>query len=886
MAQGNPYVVLNGRDDLASIKMYLDEVREDLRIRHRDGASGAEIVATYTASIDGLIGNIFGNIAGGLSGLKDLCLVALGGYGRCELNIRSDIDLMLLYPRRIDSDVEAFAEKLLYLLWDTGLDVGFSVRSLRECIDLASEDIKTKTAVLDSRLVVGNEGLFSEYMARVFNKIFHKKALKGFVCEKISESKSRHARYGGSVYILEPNIKEGEGGLRDFHSALWMAKALEGISGPEGMVSGNCLSAEEFTELRNSVDFLWKVRNDLHFETRKKSDQLTFDHQERIAGVFGYPGTNVTRPVEEFMIDYYMHASNVNRYSSLAIRRLLYRSGVDLEGMAERPLDGDFSLRGNFLVPEDGDIFAKRPDLMMKAFTYIQSHGAKLDGRVRDLILDNLFRVDDDYRRSKEVSTLFLDILKGDSAFEALSEMHDMRFLARYIPEFEDITHRMQHDMYHVYTVDVHSLFAVRELERLGNGYKSRYPLLSRIYRETERPELLKLAVILHDIGKSRGKGHAEKGADMTVDICERLGLSEDETGIVVFLVRYHLTLADTAQYRDLHDEKLIISFAETVGAIERLNMLYLLTFADISAVGPDVWTKWKGALFQELYLKTLIVLERGTFETEDTIRKLPRIKAKLIATFDGELPTDAIEGYFQLLPQRYFLANGIDVIAEHIRIVRALQNRPFLMKIRQNKDRQYTEVTLCTIDSPGLFSKVTGVMVANGINILGAQINTLRNGIALDVLQVNSATGGLIVDQGKWDRVERDMESIFTGEVSVARLVARRKPSILDKKIKPRVYSKITIDNEVSDYYTVIDVHTQDRIGLLYNISNQISKLGLYVAIAKITTNGDEAADIFYVKDIFGQKIYYEKRLKEIRDALYKVLGEEPPCNGGCGAE
>jgi [protein-PII] uridylyltransferase len=457
--------------------------------------------------------------------------------------------------------------------------------------------------------------------------------------------------------------------------------------------------------------------------------------------------------------------------------------------------------------------------------------------------------------------------------------MHRLRLLEKYMPEFGDITCRVQHDMYHIYTVDIHSLFAVRELERLRSAeYKKVFYLLAEILEEVKRPELLALSVLLHDIGKSMGKGHAEKGAELIPKICGRLGLSEEDAATVKFLVKNHLILADTAQYRDLHDERLIIDFAKTVGDIERLNLLYLLTFSDVRAVGPEVWSHWKGALFQDLYFKALTVIERGTFEIEEAKAKLQKIMKTVAELLQGEISHEIVDDYFQLLPHRYFLSNSAEVIAEHIKIVQQLGDKPYTLLVKQNLERQYTEVTVCTLDVHGLFSKITGVMAANNINILGAQINTLKNGIVLDVLQVNSHMGAVITDERKWSNVERDLTEVLTGKTPVERLVLRRGPSILDKKAKPRVHTRVDVDNEVSDAFTVIDIHTQDRIGLLYTITSVLSKLGLYIHIAKIATKGDAAADIFYVKDIFGQKIYYKERLKEIRKTIFEALGEEAP--------
>ena len=885
-----PPLDLTGGDILSRVKDYLQNGVDALKKRHRAGVSGHEVVKGYTLLVDCFIKALFEKMEGECSaefGVKSselkykTAILAMGGYGRCELNIRSDIDLMLLYAGRLNPYIERLTEKILYILWDTGLDVGFSTRSIKESIALAKDDLKTKTAMLDARFIAGAKAVFDEIMERSRKEVFREKDVEVFIKEKLEETRARHTKYGGSVYILEPNVKEGEGGLRDIHTAIWLAKAKHGIEGIDMLAERGFLFHHAADRLKASIDFLWKVRNELHFESKKKTDQLTFDHQERMAKLFGFENTKESIAVEKFMQEYYRHASNISYFSSLIVRRCIHGPALSSPSYcaAEKDIDRDFKICDGALTLANGKVFEESSVAMMRAFEYCSRFNVAMDNFTRERIIKNRSRIDDSFATSKDAAASFLNILGSARAFESLQEMHRLRFLERYIPEFGDITCRVQHDMYHVYTVDIHSLFAVRELEKLRSAeYKREFFLLTTIFEEVRRPEFLVLGVLLHDIGKSFGKGHAEKGAELVPRICGRLGLTEEDTATVKFLVKNHLILADIAQYRDLHDEKLVIEFAKAVGDMERLNLLYLLTFADVRAVGPEVWTQWKGALFQELYFKALTVLERGTFEIEEAREKLPKIMRDVAKIVEGEVQTGIVEDYFQLLPHRYFFSNAMEVIAEHLKIVQQLKDKPYIMRVKQSMERHYTEVIVCTLDTHGLFSKITGVMAANSINILGAQINTLKNGIALDILQVNSSMGDIITDERKWANVEKDLADVLAGKVPVERLVARRGPSILDKKAKPMVHTRVDVDNEVSDAFTVIDIHTQDRIGLLYTITSTLSRLGLYIHIAKIATKGDEAADIFYVKDIFGQKIYFNERLKEIRSAIFQALGEKQP--------
>ena len=877
------------------VKQYLAQCEAILKTRHLSpdsGAGGMEVCSSYTLVIDGLLNVLFQIKCEELECAGPVALVAIGGYGRGELNIRSDIDLMLLYKGRITPAIEELSRTFLYVLWDTGLDLGFSIRSIGESVALAKNDLKTMTALLDRRFLHGDSALFEEFDRAVVKKLFSGAGANVFIKSKLDENSERRARFGGSVFTLEPNVKEGEGGLRDLHTAAWIVKARN--NGTGSPLASGLLSEDEKNILTGSLDFLLWVRNDMHFSTNRKTDQLTFDHQERIAGTLGFKPAEHALPVELFMQQYYRHASNIDHYSGLMLSRCLHRDRKKSFFWPARRvrIDKNYEMSDGRLTFRSRDASALDALAAIRAFEYAQTFDAEIDQPVKDAILSFSEKAaggctpgrgstsGDGWRSSQDVAASFVKILKGRRCYRTLAAMHELKFLEAYIPEFAGITCKTQHDLYHVYTVDVHTLFAVREIERLSRGgpYAGEFSLLSGICEELPRRAALILAVLLHDIGKAEGRGHAEKGASLAGRICERLHLPEDDASLIEFLIRNHLLLADTAQYRDLHDEKLIVEFAKKVGDIERLNLLYLLTFADVRAVGPEVWNQWKGALFQELYFKASTVLDRGTFEIEDAGPKMHKAKEQVKGILaPSGIAGDYVEAFFKLLPQRYFLANSPETIAGHISVLRELSSqggRPYVMNVRQVAAREYTEFVICTHDAHGLFSMITGVMAANSVNILGAQINTLKNGIALDCLQVTSPAGELITDEHRLKRIEGDLAAVITGKTPVAALVQRhRRPSILDMKAKPRVSARVQIDNDASDAYTIVDIKAQNRIGLLYDITSALSMLGLYIYIAKISTKGDEAADIFYVKDIFGQKIFYKEKLSEIADTVYGVL-------------
>jgi len=443
------------------------------------------------------------------------------------------------------------------------------------------------------------------------------------------------------------------------------------------------------------------------------------------------------------------------------------------------------------------------------------------------------------------------------------------------MPEFERIYCKVQHDVYHIYTVDTHTLFAVDEIARLWRGeHRDTLPLLSQLSLEVDKRWLLLLAVLLHDVGKGGGGGHAEVGAELSRTIARRMGLSKEDSERLQFLVRNHLLLAHIAQRRDLHDERMIIQFARQMEKSENLKMLYLLTYADIKAVGPEVWTEWKALLLQELYEKAFQVLERGDFKLEASGDRVKRVKRAIFELLSDDYPAQLIKDELQALTTRHLLSYAPEVIAGHVRTLLALPDNLVVLKLSHETDKGYTNCTVCAYDVPGLFSMITGVMAANGMNILGAQIHTNTNEKVLDILQVNSPQGFVITEETRWERFEKDLRQVLEGKVRVSALVAKRhRPSILTEKAKPTVPARVEIDNEVSSEYTVIDIYAHDQIGLLYSITSTLTRLGLYIGVSKISTKVDQVADVFYVKDIFGQKLSDPGKLEEIRRELLAAV-------------
>ena len=863
---------------------FLDHYREEIKTAHRAGAGGEWVVSALTALTDALIIRLYSSIASHQKKItlaaQQLTLVAIGGYGRGELNPSSDIDLMFLHNAKNPQLIEDAAQKLLYLLWDLRLDVGYSVRNLKDCVEMAEADTTVKTAMLDARYITGSTPLFNDFRKVMVTQILAKRS-DAFIREKLEESKKRREKYGSSVYILEPNIKEGEGCLRDLHTAIWVAKIKYKIDNPKDLVIKGVLTEEELADYYNSLAYLWRIRNELHFLAGRKNDQLTFDAQANLAGYFGYADQGNKLAVEEFMRDFYLHATRVEHFSSLMINKCARRDEGALKILGyftRRPVgEGFFVLKGELVLPDE-KVITKDPTRLMKIFELAQKHGVSLNIGVKSLIRNSLDLVNDKFRRSKDVNNSFIAILRSDKGVaETLQLMHHLGLLNRFIPEFENIYCKVQHDIYHIYTVDTHSLFAVEEIVKLWKKKQGApLSLLSKLAREVDKRELLLLAVLLHDVGKGEGGGHAEKGADMARTVARRMGLSKEDSECLDFLIRNHLLFAHIAQRRDLHDEKMIIQFALQMGKSENLKMLYLLTYADIKAVGPDVWTEWKALLLQELYEKAFQVLERGDFKLEASSERVKRVKRLVADLLVDEYPAALIKEELKALTTRHILSNPSKVLAEHIRILLKLSDNHLVMKVDHETDGGYSNCTICTFDVPGLFSMITGVMAANGMNILGAQIHTSLNGKVLDVLQVNSPQGFVITDENRWKRLQTDLRQVMEGKEQVASLVARRaRPGILIDKPKPKFPTRVEIDNEVSAEYSVIDIYTHDKVGLLYRITSTLTRLGLYIGVSKISTKVDQVADVFYVRDIFGQKVVAPEKLEEIKYQLQQAIDE-----------
>ncbi len=860
-------------------RAYVEELRTRLKEAHCWGASGREVVELYTAGIDRLIVYLFEaashNYALRHPRLRQRCsVIAQGGYGRGELNPYSDLDLLFLFPTKVTPYVETICETIYYSLLDT-LAVGHAVLSVPGALRLARGDLQVQTSLLDARYLCGDETLYQELVARLEREVIAPAPMR-FLKAKLGEREASYQRYGHSIYLLEPHLKDGKGGLRDVHTALWLAKARFKVPNLQGLVQKGVISQHLFREVVQAQDFLWRVRNALHFLCHSHQDWLSFAYQEQVASSLGFSGP------QELMRHYYQHATTVHTFLQVLVQRCLEtpKPYSLIRQPPGRYIREGVRILGNRLVVTDSGLFVKEPLNLLTVFRDAQRHGVELDGSTKQLIQDHLSLLPS-VPFPKVWQTLW-DILSWPKrVYTTLSEMHLLGVLGELVPEFARLRWLLQRDLYHIYTVDEHSLRGIAELERLRAGeYRQDHPLLTQVMWEVDRVAVLFLAMLFHDVGKGYGLGHEERGAALVGRIAQRWGLDEDTAGEWQALVRLHLLMSHIAQRRDLSDSALIRDFARQVGTLEVLKKLYLLTFADMKAVGPRVWNDWKGSLLEELYRRTLEVFERGLFVEEAREERVARVQERIRRMLQESGELEKVEAFLESLPENYFLVTPEESIPRHLRLLgRLVQKEPYdevVTALEHFPEKAYSEFTVATRDRPGLFAMLAGVLAAHQLNVASARITTTHTGVALDVFRLSHIDQkSLVVAPERWERVEASLRGVLRGQRKVEDLVRASRPPAFLRRRPAALTTEVTLDNTSSREYTVIDVSTWDRLGVLFTITHCLFRLGLLIHLAKITTNVDQVLDVFYVTDAEGRKIQGE-RLAEVRSTLLRELGDD----------
>ena len=698
------------------------------------------------------------------------------------------------------------------------------------------------------------------------------------------EQAQRHKKYGGSIFLQEPNVKEGPGGLRDFHTAIWVARARHHLEDLKALVRLGLLSPVELAQCLHAVDSLLRVRSELHYLHAGKSDILSLSVQVPVAANLGFRD-DTTYGVERFMQQYYTWAATVHRFSSRLVERCAACPGSHVEAVMKRlrarHIGDEFTElnRQIHILPAQRDCFREDPIRLLKIFWYRQELGHDLSPDAKEAIRSNLALIDDDFRRSTRALGTFLAILRTPRGVaDTLRQMHQLGVLSAYIPEFARVTCLVQFDHYHQYTVDEHTFVLLDYLEGLAETADPRLQEFRRIAGELRKPEILKLAILFHDLGKGEGYGHVERGMALAEQALTRMGLAERDVADLKFLVGEHLTMAHIAEGRDLDDERMIIEFARLVGHEDLLKMMYLFTYLDINAVGPQIWTDWKGTLLWELFIKTHTILTRGVPEGEEEQRRAASFRAALIAELGLEFGAEVVRQHLDLMPIRYVLATSSAKVAQHLQLIEEVRRgEPAAIRWTAYPLAGYSEVAVCAPGAPGRFAKVVGTLTASGINILSAQLFSRADGVMIRTFQVSDGRGAAAQDETVWQRFARDLKGVILDQLDVRELIRARRRELLAKPV-PRsgeLHTRVEFDNVVSERYTVIDVRAQDRLGLLYVIASTLTAMDVDVALAKIATQTDQAMDVFYVTEQDGRKLMEVQRQTAIREALVRAVAE-----------
>ncbi len=815
---------------------------------------------------------------------ENFSLIAVGGYGREELAPHSDIDLLFLLPYKTTPYTESVLEYILYFLWDLHLKVGQSTRSIDECLRHMREDHTIRTSFLDARLLVGNEALFKELQERVKNEIISQTA-SDFVEAKLAERDERHEKTTDSRYVLEPNIKIGKGGLRDLHTLYWIAKYLYGISEIEDLVILGILDRQTVDKFIKDQEFLLTVRCHLHYLTGRMEDRLTFDVQQEIGRRMGYTDHAGTRGVERFMKHYYLVAKDTGDLTRIFCSLFEEQnqckplpSGIIPAFLPKEAETDGFKLDGNRLAVVDKTAFSRHPIKIMRLFRLAQRYKLDLHPHTVSLVTQNLKRINGSVRNDPEANRLFMEMLTSSHNPEAILRcMNETGVLGRFIPDFGRVVAQMQYDMYHVYTVDEHTIRAVGILHKIEQGELiDEIPLTTAAVSQKFSRRALYLAVFLHDIAKGRGGDHSELGAQIVFKLGPRLGLDEEEIDTVAWLVLHHLNMSRTAFKRDLDDPKTITDFVALVQSPERLRLLLALTVSDIRAVGPNVWNNWKAGLLRELFLGAEDMMLEG-IRTERREQRIEAARQAVKAAL-SDWSEEKIETFLDLGTPVYWVSFDTDSHVRHARLIDRAETKgsSLLVEARVDTERAATEVIVYTPDHPGLFSKIAGAMAMASASIVDARIVTLSNGMALDSFWVQDAGGGAFDHPVRQKRLFILIERALSGQIHTARELAHTPSNLPSRTAVFKVPPRALIDNKGSRTHTIIEVNGRDRPGLLFDVTSAMTKLGLQIASAHISTYGERVVDVFYVKDVFGLKIENEAKLKMIRADLLKVL-EKP---------
>jgi [protein-PII] uridylyltransferase len=872
--------------------------REGAASAVRGGGNGIIVARELSRAVDAIVADGAGPEVARCP--TPVAILATGGFGRSELAPYSDLDLLVLCAERPGADVQKLAEAILYPLWDAKVDAGHAVRSFDQALALPATDLAAATALLDARFLTGDQGLAERFLSEFRSRIAAT-AAEDFVARLRAEQRARHSRFGDTIFLLEPDLKNGPGGMRDLCVGRWAAMARFGTGDPQQLQALGVMTGRLAQAFVAATEWLLRVRIAMHAAAGRRQDHLRFALQEAIAPMLcpdAHDRGGVIRPavhpaVEALMHQYHAHAKLIRNETERLLQRATARD--DGKRRTTGPIfarpgagpDRNFVVREGALEASGDGVFENQPSEMLRAFSLAIDLNLNLALRTREQIAELAASKAEALRSDPDAGQRFVELLcdQRDTANPSrLEQMQDLGLLAAMMPEWEPSTGRVQHDIYHVYTVDQHALYAVGRLHALARGdHADHFPLPTEVIQEVKNRTALTLGTLLHDVGKPYGSPHSEIGAGLAVTICRRLGRSEEDIRLIDFLVRQHLVMGQMSQRRDLEDLGMIADFATLCGDEESLRQLYLLTFCDLSSVAPDALTSWKETLLRELYQRTLNYMLRGPdllgAERAEIVKRRQGRAARML----GEDPEGVTARLYVGFPDRYFAENTAKRIAAHMELVRVRRERLLssVIEVSHQKRLGVSELVLAALDAPGLLADVAGVLYANRIEVVDAAIYSRAPADpkdpaeALDIFRVRDALGQAVMDDGRWRKIRQDLESVLSGKTKLAELVATRPQgdSVVAWKT-PAVPTELKIDNGVSRDFTVVEVITEDRPGVLYAITRTLAAQALDIHRSKISTEANRAIDVFYVRDkATAEKIFDPERVGALRAALLGSL-------------
>ena len=875
----------------SNLKNQLDQKILSIKRIFLETSDGSLNVGLNSILIDSLLRVVFKKIYYKIFSNTDyiFSIIAVGGYGRGELAPYSDLDLLFLLPNNLkinqNNKTEEAIQFMLYILWDLGYTVGHSTRTITDCIEKSKSDLTISTTLLEKRFIVGNEEIFNLLNDRFNIFIKNTKTLK-FVEAKLIESELRHNRFGGSRYVVEPNVKDGKGGLRDLHTLIWISKFAYKVNTISKLIEIGALSKNEVASFAEAQRFLLSVRCHLHYRAAREDDRLAMDAQLDIAKIMNFKNTITQKDVERFMKRYFLATKTVGSLTRI------FCAAIETE--FNKPLRLNFlSLKKREDVyPFDielGRLFAKKKEVLLENPVNIIrlfniSHNKNIDIHPKTLRYLNSLRrsINHEVRNDFDANKLFLNILTSDKdSTRTLRLMNESNILGQFIPEFQKIVGLMQFDMYHSYTVDEHTIFTISNLYSLKNGdFKDFAPLASKVILEISSKKCLFVAMLLHDIAKGKKGDHSENGALIASVVCPRLGLSKEETQTVEWLILHHLLMSKTAFRYELGDAKVIKNFIKKVQSIERLNLLLVLTVADIKGVGPEIWNDWKGSLITELYSKSFDMLKKDDWKVSEVIQT-PK---KLFETYlvENGLTNLDVKKYCSNYYTNYWEIFNLSKIINHYEIITKMHNdsKKFKAHIFDESKLKATELLVIAPDHHGLFSLISGLVAASGYDVVNAKIITRSDGYALDTFFVQNRNRKPIIEEYSKKRLLKTIAQGLEGNFNIEKALNQRWEEIPARFRAVKAPTRVIIDNNMSDEYSILEIKCKNAPGVLYRITKVITSLGFQINTANVSTYGDRVVDIFYIKNAFGLKIDDNITIEKVKTSIFKILEETDPAN------